>query len=293
MDYVGDLQRMRRELERMEITITEGELASTVLSNAVGVYPSVANEHTQRVSRLRSGYDKDQRVQDAVNLLLVAERTVREQQSRDRREERQGLQRHANLVTSRGGQHHQQSQQQRGGGKRRANNNGGNGGNKKHRSDEEIRKRREKIENATRSASLATSVAIGGRNAPNGSPPTERISGPWLDRCCAVSKTPRVWKIVAVLSFKMLLWNVLMQTGLRRTHCTLTLRASVRMVIAILQSILAMNCLLSLAETSRSAYYVLVTHNAKMRLLSTHRRRRRTTRMKTSVELVAYLLFVV
>ncbi|ETI39958.1 hypothetical protein F443_14515 [Phytophthora nicotianae P1569] len=55
MDYVGDLQRMRRELERMEITITEGELASTVLSNAVGVYSSVANEHTQRVSRLRGG----------------------------------------------------------------------------------------------------------------------------------------------------------------------------------------------------------------------------------------------
>lgn len=73
---INDLQRMRRELERMDALLPEGEMASVVLSNAANVYPSITNKHTQCVSRLSGGYDKDQRVQDTVNLLLVAERTA-------------------------------------------------------------------------------------------------------------------------------------------------------------------------------------------------------------------------
>ncbi|KAF4130756.1 gag-polypeptide of LTR copia-type [Phytophthora infestans] len=61
MGYINDLQRWRREMERMDVSLREGEIASV---------------HSQRVSRLRGGYDRDQRVQDAVNLLLVAERTA-------------------------------------------------------------------------------------------------------------------------------------------------------------------------------------------------------------------------
>ncbi|OWZ00862.1 hypothetical protein PHMEG_00027855, partial [Phytophthora megakarya] len=75
-DYVGDFQRMRRELERMDITLVEGVMSRIVLSNdAVVVNPSIANDRTQRVSRLCGGYDRDQRFQSAVNLLQVAERT--------------------------------------------------------------------------------------------------------------------------------------------------------------------------------------------------------------------------
>ncbi|KAF4147799.1 hypothetical protein GN958_ATG03154 [Phytophthora infestans] len=113
MDYINDLQRMRRELEQMDVSLPEGEMASVVLSNAVNVYPLIANEHTQRVSRLRGGYDKDQRVQDAVNLLLVAERTAQEQKDRSDRNNGQGVQRQVNAVS-----HHQGSNRQQHGGKR-------------------------------------------------------------------------------------------------------------------------------------------------------------------------------
>ncbi|KAG1691254.1 hypothetical protein DVH05_027116 [Phytophthora capsici] len=96
MDYINDLQRMWREVERMDVSLPEGEMASVVLSNAVNVYPSIANEHTQRVSRLRGGYDKGQRIQDAVNLLLVAERNTQEQKDRGNRIDEQGVQRQVN-----------------------------------------------------------------------------------------------------------------------------------------------------------------------------------------------------
>ncbi|KAE9037946.1 hypothetical protein PR001_g8166 [Phytophthora rubi] len=143
-EYVGDLQQMRRELERMEITLAEGEMASIVLSNAVAVYPSIANDHTQRVSRLRGGYDKYQRVQDDVNLLLVAERTARDQLSRENRDADQGVQRQVNLVTRNSSSGREQQQQ--GGNKRRYNGGGGRGSGEKKRQDDEVaRKRRDEI----------------------------------------------------------------------------------------------------------------------------------------------------
>ncbi|KAE9016161.1 hypothetical protein PR002_g13735 [Phytophthora rubi] len=135
---------MRRELERMEITLAEGEVASIVLSNAVAVYPSIANGHTQRVSRLCGGYDKDQRVQDAVNRLLVAERTARDQISRENRDAGQGVQRQVNLVTRNSSSGREQQQQ--GGNKRRYNGGGGRGSGKKKKQDDEVaRKRRDEI----------------------------------------------------------------------------------------------------------------------------------------------------
>jgi hypothetical protein len=143
MDFVGDLQRMRRELERMEIILAEGEMASIVLYNTVAAYPSIANDHTQRVSRMLGGYDQEQRVQDAVNLLLVAERTARDQRSRGGRDDGQGLQRQVNLVTRsnllHGGQQHSV-------GKRRYAGGGACGATgKKKCSEEEARKRRDEI----------------------------------------------------------------------------------------------------------------------------------------------------
>ncbi|ETO59025.1 hypothetical protein F444_22597, partial [Phytophthora nicotianae P1976] len=110
MDYVSDFQRMRRELERMDVSLHAGEMASIVLSNAVSMYPSIANEHTQRVSRLRGGYDRDQRVQDAVNLLFVAERTAQEQRDRGSRDDGRGIQRQVNVVTHHGADGNQQNQ---------------------------------------------------------------------------------------------------------------------------------------------------------------------------------------
>lgn len=60
MGYIKDLQRMRCELECMNVSsLPEGKRASVVLSNAVNVYPVIANELTQRVSRLRGDYGRD------------------------------------------------------------------------------------------------------------------------------------------------------------------------------------------------------------------------------------------
>ncbi|KUF84830.1 hypothetical protein AM588_10000763 [Phytophthora nicotianae] len=153
MDYVSDLQRMRCELERMDLSLPAGETASIVLSNAVSVYPSIANEHTQRVSRLRGCYDRDQRVQDAVNLLLVAERTAQEQQDCGSRDNGRGIQRQVNVVTHHGAGGNQQNQgnnRQQQGGKRRHSGNNGQGNSKKKRSEEDVRKRRTEIEELKR-----------------------------------------------------------------------------------------------------------------------------------------------
>ncbi|ETM41574.1 hypothetical protein L914_12664 [Phytophthora nicotianae] len=153
MDYVSDLQRMRRELERMDVSLRAGEMASIVLSHAVSVYPSIANEHTQRVSRLRGCYDRDQRVQDAVNLLLVAERTAQEHRDRGSHDDGRGIQRQVNVVTHHGAGGNQQNQgnnRQQQGGKRRHSGNNGQGNSKKKRSEEDVRKRRTEIEELKR-----------------------------------------------------------------------------------------------------------------------------------------------
>ncbi|ETO65830.1 hypothetical protein F444_16920, partial [Phytophthora nicotianae P1976] len=153
MDYVSDLQRMRRELERMDVSLRAGEMASIVLSNAVSVYPSIANEHTQSVSRLRGGYDRDQRVQDAVNLLLVAERTAQEHRDRGSHDDGRGIQHQVNVVTHHGAGGNQQNQgnnRQQQGRKRRHSGNNGQGNSKKKRSEEDVRKRRTAIEELKR-----------------------------------------------------------------------------------------------------------------------------------------------
>lgn len=151
VDCVGNLQRMRRELERMDISLAEGEMANIILSNAVGVYPSIPNEHTQRVPRLRGSYDKDQRVQDAVNSLLIAERTAQHQYTRNARDDGRGIQLHVGMVTCQTLSRDNSSQpchnhQQCNGKRRNTGNAGGRGGaTKKRRSDEASRKIREEI----------------------------------------------------------------------------------------------------------------------------------------------------
>ncbi|KAF4144521.1 hypothetical protein GN958_ATG06266, partial [Phytophthora infestans] len=93
MDYVEDLQHKRRELECMGVP--------EVASIAVRVYSFIACEQTQSVSRLRGGHARDQHEQDAVNLLLVAERTAQELRDRGSSDGGRGVQRQVNI-----GNHH-------------------------------------------------------------------------------------------------------------------------------------------------------------------------------------------
>ncbi|KAF4143202.1 hypothetical protein GN958_ATG07563 [Phytophthora infestans] len=98
MGYIKDLQRMRCELECMNVSsLPEGKRASVVLSNAVNVYPVIANELTQH----------------AVNLLLVAERAAQAQKGRGNHDGGRGVQCQVNVVN-----HHQGSNRQSRGNKR-------------------------------------------------------------------------------------------------------------------------------------------------------------------------------
>ncbi|KAG1687782.1 hypothetical protein DVH05_004651 [Phytophthora capsici] len=81
---------------------------NSVYLKQVNIYPPIANEHTLRVSRLRGGYDKGQRVEDAVNLLLVAERTAQKQKDRGNRNDGQGVQRQVIAVNQHEGGNRQQ-----------------------------------------------------------------------------------------------------------------------------------------------------------------------------------------
>ncbi|KAE9340548.1 hypothetical protein PF008_g11055 [Phytophthora fragariae] len=143
-EYVGDLQQMRRELERMEITLAEGEMAGIVLSNAVAVYPSnavavypsIANDHTQ----WRSTRPSPTTTRSVCPACVVA----RDQLSRENRDADQGVQRQVNLVTRNSSSGCEQQQQ--GGNKRRYNGGGGRGSGEKKRQDDEVaRKRRDEM----------------------------------------------------------------------------------------------------------------------------------------------------
>lgn len=112
-------------------------MASEVASIAVRVYSFIACEHTQSVSRLRGGYASDQHEQDAVNLLLVAERTAQEQRDRGSSDGGRGVQRQVNI-----GNHHAASSgnEYQHGGKRHHDVDNSKGNNNKKRNAEAVRK---------------------------------------------------------------------------------------------------------------------------------------------------------